>query len=177
LNPKLKRPSVDAAVKRGYPPLADKNIASFHNLEAHEVVGPAKLYRVGSPSSGAMGDCWVSEEVFHKLMNSPDPKTAWRKHLAVWPDWNANGQFVMYEVPKGEKLKVWRGETASQVKKDMDRHLEGGWEQVVFKPTKDNGAKWDTMSVYQRTGNSGELKPVPMSFDEYRQRPAHQGPL
>ena len=70
--------------------MADKNIESFHKLRADEIVGPAKLYRVVSPSSGAMGDCWVSEEVFHKITKASDPKTAWRKHLAVWPDWNAN---------------------------------------------------------------------------------------
>jgi hypothetical protein len=162
---------VEAAVKRDWPPLTGGNIESFHKLSTDVIKGPAKLYRVGSPSSGAMGDCWVSEEVFQKIMKSPDPKTAWRKYLAVWPDWNANGQFVTYELKKGEELKVWRGETSSQVKKEIDGNLEGGWEQIIFKPTKTNGAKYDSMKVYQRTGNSGELKPVAMSFAEYRNLP------
>jgi hypothetical protein len=174
LDPATRRADVKVAVGKGWPGLTDKNIESFHKLRADEIVGPAKLYRVVSPSSGAMGDCWVSEEVFHKITKASDPKTAWRKHLAVWPDWNANGQFVVYEVPKGEKLKVWRGEASSQVKGDsskLDVNLEGGWEQVVFKPTKDNSAQWDTMRIYQRTGNSGELKPVAMTAAEYRALP------
>jgi uncharacterized protein (DUF2267 family) len=169
------RPDVDDAVKKDWPPLTDGNIKSFHKLAPSTIKGPAKLYRIGSPSSGAMGDCWVSEEVFQRIMNSPDPKAAWRKYLAVWPDWNANGQFVTYELKAGEELKVWRGEASSQVKGDkasLDFHLEGGWEQIVFKPTKTNGAKWDTMKVYQRTGNTGELKPVSMSFMEYNSLPA-----
>lgn len=164
-----------AAESKGWPSLTDKNIASFHRLRPDEVIGPAKLYRVISPSSGAMGDCWVSEEVFHALNKSADPKTAWRKHLAVWPDWNANGQFVVYDVPAAQKLKVWRGPASSQVKEDapdLQAHLEGGWEQVIFKPTADNGAQWDAMRIYQRTGNSGQLKKVAMSGDEYRRLPA-----
>jgi hypothetical protein len=162
---------VDAATKKNWPSLTESNIKSFHKLAPDTIKGPAKLYRVGSPSSGAMGDCWVSEEIFHKIQNSPDPKAVWRKYLGVWPDWNANGQFVTYELKKGEELKVWRGETSSQVKNGMDRHLEGGWEQIIFKPTATNGAKWDSMTVFQRTGNSGELKPVTMSFADYRNLP------
>jgi hypothetical protein len=165
---------VEAAVKRDWPPLTVDNIKSFHKLSADVIKGPAKLYRVGSPSSGAMGDCWVSEEVFQKIMKSPDPKTAWRKYLAVWPDWNANGQFVTYELKKGEELKVWRGEASSQVKgdsPDLNFNLEGGWEQIIFKPTKTNGAQYDTMKMYQRTGNSAELKPMPITFAEYRNLP------
>jgi len=160
-----------AAETKGWCKLTDGNVQSFHKLRPDELIGPVKLYRVGSPSSGAMGDCWISEEVFHEITKSADPKTAWRKYLAVWPDWNANGQFFVYELKKDERLKVWRGEASSQMKKDMDRNLEGGWEQVIFKPTKDNAAKFDSMRVYQRAGNSSELKPTSMSFDEYRQLP------
>jgi hypothetical protein len=151
--------------------LTPGNIASFHKLRADVIRGPTKLYRVGSPGSGAMGDCWVSEEVFQKIIKSPDPKTAWRKYLAVWPDWNANGQFVTYELKKGEELKVWRGEASSQVRKEIDNNLEGGWEQIIFKPTNTNGAQYDTMKMYQRTGNSAELKPKPITFAEYRGLP------
>jgi hypothetical protein len=171
LDPRAVRADVKAAESRGWPVLSDNNLKSFHKLHADQIVGPAKLYRIVSPSSGAMGDCWVSEEVFHKIINADDPKSAWRKYLAVWPDWNANGQFVVYEIPKGQTLKVWRGEASSQVKGDsaaLDFNLEGGWEQVIFKPTKDNGAQWDTMHVYQRTGNSGTLRPTSISAAEYR---------
>lgn len=167
---KLGIPDSDVPVD-DWPKLTKGNIESFHKLDFDEIVGPAKLYRVLSPSSGAMGDCWVSEEVFHKLMKASDPKAAWRKHLAVWPDWNANGQFVVCEIPKGESLKVWRGATSSQVKEGLDANLEGGWEQIIFNPTKTNKAQWDSMRIYQRTGNTGELKEVQMTYADYRALP------
>ena len=160
--------SAKRAVDPGFPELTETNIRSFHKMEAVEVKGPAKLYRVTSPSNGAMGDCWVPEDVWNKIINSPDPKTAWRRYCAVWPDWNPNGQFVVLEVPAGETLKVWRGPAASQVKLDQpgfDRHLEGGWNQVIFKP-KPN--QFDTTRYYMRGGGNGEkLHPPGLTRDEF----------
>lgn len=116
-----------------FPPLSDQSIKSFHTLTRHVVIGPAKLYRILAPNSRAMSDCWVSEAVFKQLQDSPDPKAAWRKYLAVWPDWNVNGQFVVYELKAGETLNTWRGVASSQKKKNLPgQHLEGGWEQIVF---------------------------------------------
>lgn len=127
-------PIVAAQVRRGWPALTEQNIKSFHRILKGEIVGPARLYRIVAPNSRAMGDCWVSEEVFKRLQNSKDPRTAWRKHLAVWPDWNVNGQFVIYDVKPGETLKVWRGPASSQTREKLpDKYLEGGWEQIVFK--------------------------------------------
>jgi hypothetical protein len=158
------------------------NLGSFHKLRAEEVVGPARFFRIGSPANQAMGDCWVSEEVFHKIISSknPDPKTAWRKHLAVWPDWNANGQFEVFTLAEGEKLKVWRGEASSQIKQDipaLDAHLEGGWEQVVLKTSKDAPLKTshgdplqlDTMRVFKDPNRDGHLVPAAMTPDQLRQ--------
>lgn len=120
-------------VKDGWPNLTEQNIRSFHKLAADEIKGPARLIRILSPNSRAMSDCWISEKVFNDIQNSPDPREAWRKFLAVWPDWNVNGQFVVYDVKPGEVLKVWRGPASSQMKDTLpDRHLEGGWEQIVF---------------------------------------------
>lgn len=125
---------VNKGVALGWPPLSKDNIKSFHKLCRIEIKGPAKLFRVISPNSRAMGDCWVSEEIFKKLQNAQDPRSAWRKYLAVWPDWNVNGQFVMYEVKSGETLKAWAGPASSQARKSLpDDYLEGGWEQIVFK--------------------------------------------
>ena len=125
---------VSSAVKKGWPSLSEQNILSFHRIVQDEIKGPARLYRIISPNSRAMGDCWVSEDVFRKLQASPDPRTSWRKYLAVWPDWNVNGQFVIFDVKPGENLKVWRGPASSQAKKSHpDAHLEGGWEQIIFK--------------------------------------------
>ena len=110
------RSVVDAKVKDGWPYLTDGNIQSFHKLASAEIKGPARLYRILSPNSRAMSDCWVSEKVFNDIQNSPDPRAAWRKFLAVWPDWNANGQFVIYDIKPGESLKVWRGQLLDKLK-------------------------------------------------------------
>jgi hypothetical protein len=135
-----------------YPSLQDHNITSFHRLTEDEIKGPARLYRILAPNSRAMGDCWISEEVFKRIQISPDPRAAWRKYLAVWPDWNVNGQFVIYDVKPNETLKVWRGEAASQTKKGLaSHHLEGGWEQIVFNVERTD-ARNDVMRYYKLKG-------------------------
>lgn len=117
-----------------FPNLTNQNIESFHTLAADTIKGPARLYRILSPNSAAMGDCWISEDVFKKLQNAPSPREAWRKYLAVWPDWNVNGQFVIYDIKAGESLNVWRGIASSQIKKSFPGfQLEGGFEQIIIK--------------------------------------------
>lgn len=67
---------------------------------------------------------------------------------------NPNGQFVVLEVKAGETLKAWRGPAASQVKKDLpDRHLEGGWDQVILKV---EAGQYDSTRYYMRGGGHGE---------------------
>jgi hypothetical protein len=132
-----------------FPYLTDQNIESFHTLQAHTIRGPARLYRILAPNSRGMSDCWVSEEIFNKLQNSPNPKEAWRRYLAVWPDWNVNGQFVIYDVKAGESLNVWRGPASSQEKKALPNNfLEGGWEQIVFNIERSD-PRGDTMIYYE----------------------------
>lgn len=161
------------AAERGelWPELTDDNIMSFHKMAAVQIKGPTKLYRVVSPSNGAMGDCWVPEDVWQKIMASPDPKAAWRKYLAVWPDWNPNGQFVVLEVPAAQTLNVWRGPASSQFKDPMDKldaHLEGGWDQVVFKP---KPGEFDTTRYYRR-GDKGSLDTrYPISREDFGKLP------
>jgi hypothetical protein len=129
--------------------LTDQNIESFHTLQEHTIKGPARLYRILAPTSRGMSDCWVSEEIFNKLQNSPNPKEAWRRYLAVWPDWNVNGQFVIYDVKAGESLNVWRGPASSQEKKQLPNNfLEGGWEQIVFNIERSD-PRGDTMIYYE----------------------------
>lgn len=154
------------AADADYPELSDTNIRSFHSMSAVEIKGPAKLYRVTSPSNGAMGDCWVPEDVWHRVNSAPDPKAAWRKYSAVWPDWNPNGQFVVLEIPAGQSVKAWQGPAASQVKKDLPNlHLEGGWDQVIIKVS---GNQFDTTRYYMRGGGHGEiLHPPGMSRAEW----------
>jgi hypothetical protein len=146
------RPSADQ-----FPNLSNQSIASFHTLRANAIRGPARLYRVVSPSSRGMSDCWISEEIFRKLQSSPDPKEAWRRHLGVWPDWNANGQFVTYDVKAGETLNTWAGLASSQTKQGLpNHHLEGGWEQIVFTIPKGD-ARADTIVYFKKNGRKDSL--------------------
>ncbi len=166
LKPDVEKVRVQSAVKRGWPDIHDGNIASFHKMAASEITGPARLYRIIAPNSRAMSDCWVSEEVFKRIQSSPDPRGAWRKHLAVWPDWNGNGQFVIYDVKPGETLKVWSGPASSQSKKSLaDAHLEGGWEQIVFNVSRGD-ARNDTMRFYELGGGRGTRLQKPMTQAE-----------
>ena len=153
--------NVKKGVANGWPELSAENIESFHKLSQIEIMGPAKLYRVISPNSRAMGDCWVSEEIFKKLQSAEDPRAAWRKYLAVWPDWNVNGQFVMYEVKHGETLKAWSGPTASQMRKSLPgEYLEGGYEQIVFKIARDD-TRNDVVRYYKiRDDKSHTIKNI-----------------
>ena len=146
------RPLVAAKVKDGWPDLTDGNIRSFHRVVNAEIKGPARLYRILSPNSRAMSDCWVSEKVFNDIQNSPDPRAAWRKFLAVWPDGNTNGQFVIYDVKPGESLKVWRGAASGQTKDNLpEMHLEGGWGQIVFNVARTDPRN-DVMRYYRLKG-------------------------
>lgn len=148
-----------------FPPLSDQSIRSFHTLEPFTIRGPARLYRILSPSSRAMSDCWVTEEVFKRLQASPRPKEAWRRFLAVWPDWNVNGQFVIYDIKAGETLNTWRGAAASQQKASLPgHHLEGGWEQIVFNVERTDPRN-DTLLYYPVTAASGKLR-KPLSQEE-----------
>lgn len=159
----------------GYPELNDTNIKSFHRMEPVEIKGPTRLYRVVSPSNGAMGDCWIPEDVWQRIMSSPDPKAAWRKHLAVWPDWNPDSQFVVLDLPAGESLKAWRGPAASQVKDKnlkLDAHLEGGWDQVIVKVKAD---QWDTTRIYKLGATKGTaLRKTELTYAQYNALPQGQ---
>src|SRR5690606_351696 len=124
-----------------YPQLSKDNIKTFgKDMRPDAIKGPATLYRVLDPTSEGGGMFWVDEKTFKSLKSRDD----WREKLAVKPNWNQNGQFVKYEIPAGDELKVWRGKAASQSIDGTPYHLEGGAEQVVFFP----GTR-DTMSVAQ----------------------------
>lgn len=165
--PTANRSLVDARVKDGWPSLSDDNIRSFHTLAHAEIKGPARLFRILSPNSRAMSDCWISEKVFNDIQNSPDPRAAWRKFLAVWPDWNANGQFVIYDVKPGETLKVWRGPASGQTKDSLpDRYLEGGWEQIVFNVARTDSRN-DVMRFYKLKGGQKNILQGAITQAEY----------
>lgn len=149
-----------------FPKLSDQSIESFNTIKPHAIRGPARLYRILSPGSRGMSDCWVSEEIFKKLQNSPNPKEAWRRYLAVWPDWNANGQFVIYDVKAGETLNTWMGKASSQTKKSLPgHHLEGGFEQIVFNVAHAD-PRADTMVYFRKKSGRETTLGKPMSQSE-----------
>jgi|GEM_PF-377463 len=175
----------------GFPRLDDGAVASFaKGLRPDVLEGPLRLYRVVSPSSQAAASDWMAETVFREISGSKDPKTSWRRSLAVWPDWNANGQFVVYEIKAGEKLNVWRGPAAEQKRMDLDGfHLEGGCEQIKFdaaidyKPdgsfAKDKGGRpvrslQDHTVFHEIDQHSGALKPTDLSYAQWSVLPAYE---
>ncbi|MCL1621776.1 hypothetical protein [Ralstonia pseudosolanacearum] len=97
------------------------------------IKGPTKLYRIVDPTNAAGGIFWVDEKTFHTLKN----RAEWREKLAVKPEWNQNGQYVVYDVPAGETLAAWRGPAASQTLDGTPYHLTGGTDQIVFFPAQD----------------------------------------
>jgi hypothetical protein len=162
--------------KDRFPSLSDQSIGSFHTITPHTISGPARLYRIVGPSNRAMSDCWVTEAVFKKLQRAPDPKAAWRRYLGVWPDWNPNGQFVIYDVKAGEQLNVWKGIAASQMRGSIpDRFLQGGEEQIVFNVERKD-VRNDSVLYYEvRQGNDVSLS-QPMTQAEVEATKAKMTP-
>ncbi|VXC26941.1 hypothetical protein [Massilia sp. 9I] len=105
---------------------------TFHSIKPSIIPPKTKLYRIVDPTSKDNSICWMREEEFLKLKSKSD----WRKRFAVWPNWNANGEYITYTVPDGPGLNVWEGVTASQRMKDSKYVLEGGATQLVIDPSK-----------------------------------------
>jgi hypothetical protein len=129
-----------AAKGHGIPPRIEHDIVMTferNKIRIDDITGPAKLYRIVDPTSAAGGIFWVDEKTFNSLTT----RAEWREKLAVKPEWNQNGQYVVYEIPAGETLTVWRGPAASQKLDGTPYHLVGGAEQIVFYPAADNFVK------------------------------------
>lgn len=138
-------PSLDPVVPPGKRhPLKDA-YQTFHNAVPKEYPPGTVLYRVLDPNSGDNSICWMSEATFKSLKDKAD----WRKRLAVWRHWNANGEYITYTVPPGKPLRAWEGKAASQEmkndKKVTEFTLEGGAEQIVLDP-----AHLDISSISKR---------------------------
>ena len=122
---------VSRAVNRGWPNIPPDKIPTFHKMYRVEIRGPAKLYRVVDPDSYKAGRYWMREEDFAKLNSRAD----WRSECAVKHEWNANGQYVEYEIKAGESVKVWEGPAASQAYDDSKEvWYKGGGNQIYFDP-------------------------------------------
>lgn len=124
---------------RIYPELSDGQVMTFEKgkISPTAIKGPAKLYRVVDPTSAGGGSFWVTEETFKQLKSRAD----WREKLAVWPHWNQNGQYVVYELKPGETVHGWKGPAASQEIDGCPYHLPGGGEQILFYPQGDTFKK------------------------------------
>lgn len=138
------------AIPDGYPDISDASNSralkeaykTFHTLDAVELQPGTVLHRVLDPNSADNRICWMRKEEFELLKS----KAEWRDRFAVWANWNGNGEFVTYTVPPGKPLKVWEGETASQVLKDRAANpvkaddtgshfwTAGGGRQIVLDP-------------------------------------------
>ena len=140
------------------PSLSAGVIQTFEHgkLAPLQIKGPAKLYRIVDPTNAAGGIFWVDEKTFHSLKS----RAEWREKLAVKPEWNQNGQYVVYEIPAGETLAAWKGPAASQKLEGTPYHLTGGTDQIVFFPSEDKLAatrpRIDPASGQQLPGRKGK---------------------
>lgn len=132
-------PAIQAMFKAHphHPKLSASTIETFSmrgkGVRPDAIKGPAKLYRIVDPSNEGGGMFWVAEADFKSIKNRDE----WRSKFAVKPEWNQNGWFVEYEIKAGEELSVWRGPAASQKLNGTDYYLEGGGDQIVFYPSRD----------------------------------------
>ena len=114
--------------RASWPEILSDEAATFKRPpEPVELPEGSKLYRVIDSLSKPNGSYWTTT----------DPRTVseaqWRSGAAVNGEWNGDGAFVEYEVPKGG-MKVWSGEAASQMSSDGANMLSGGGNQVWVPP-------------------------------------------
>ncbi|EEC0297133.1 hypothetical protein YV76_004643 [Salmonella enterica subsp. enterica] len=141
-------------INKGWPDLRDSSnsrVAGKYNTfddSMHAVIidGSEKIYRILDPFSNDNSICWMREAEFNALSSKSD----WRRRFAVWKYWNENGEYVVYTVPEGGKLKVWEGRASTQINEfDKEYSLEGGAVQIVLEP---NDLKVDFISQRMKTG-------------------------
>ena len=166
-------PNLNPTVKSGERhPLKDA-YATFATKEIKAVPLPEGevLYRVIDPTSADNSICWMRKAEFDKLKSKSD----WRRKFAVWANWNSNGEYITYTVPKGG-LNVWEGPAASQELKNLKGYvLEGGGKQIVLDPKQLNAAyvskrmltKWGYDSGLN-TGQGANLVGIPTLTNNWR---------
>lgn len=132
-------PDLNPTVKKGEWHPLEKAYATFATKKIKAVTIPEGevLYRVVDPTSADNSICWMRKAEFDKLKSKSD----WRRKFAVWANWNSNGEYITYTVPKGG-LNVWEGPAASQELDKLKGYvLEGGGKQIVLDPADLNRSK------------------------------------
>lgn len=143
---------------------------TFHTVTHVEYAPGTVLYRVVDPGSVDNSICWMTKVEFDKLKSKND----WRRHFAVWGDWNKNEEFVTYVVPPGKPLRGWEGVTASQnLKAGKDSFvLEGGARQIVIDPhdleKSSLGKRQATGWGYSNQGESISMVGVPKLTNNWK---------
>lgn len=110
--------------KEGWPDIPGRDVKTFKSYpEPKELPEGTKIYRVIDSESNPNGAFWTTQNP------AKMSEGQWRSGAAVKGEWNGDGAYVEYEVPKGG-LKVWSGEAAPQISSDGKNVLSGGGNQL-----------------------------------------------
>lgn len=152
-------------IAEGWPDLENSFLKgrqnTFHSMNAAYAEPGERLYRVLDPASDSHdnGAYWLREKDFLALQS----KAEWRKKCAVWKNWNENGEYVIYTVPPGQRIKLWEGPAATQkidvkikdpktgefIKTKDKVSLEGGGNQLLIFP---GDLRREAMGPRRKTG-------------------------
>lgn len=166
-------PDLNPTVKPGERHPLENAYATFATKKIKAVTIPEGevLYRVVDPTSADNSICWMRKAEFDQLKSKDD----WRRKFAVWANWNSNGEYITYTVPKGG-LNVWEGPAASQELEKLKGYvLEGGGKQIVLDPKQLNPAyvsqRMPTNWGYDsglKTGQGANLVGIPTLTNNWR---------
>jgi hypothetical protein len=113
-------------IPEGFPKISQTDVNTFANTPEPQVLPEGtKLYRVVGDGNNPAGSSWTRE--------LPATESDWRSAEAVKGEWNGDGGYVEYTVPKGG-LPAWTGEAAPQPAALPGYILKGGGDQVWIPP-------------------------------------------
>jgi len=113
-------------------------------LNAIELKPGQTIYRVIMPGKNGQARPWWTHEL-------PPNAEAWREEAAVLDNFNKNGHYIEFEIPKGTTLKAWEGKAAEQLNAATGQYLPGGGVQLFVELPHDIAAAMDRL-VPKSTG-------------------------
>ena len=119
-------PTINAMPKvpDNFPTISQADVNTFVSTPTAEVLPEGtKLYRIVGDTSNPSGAFWTRE--------MPATEAEWRSAAAVKGEWNGDGGYVEYTIPKGG-LPAWTGKAAPQPAALPGYVLKGGGDQVVI---------------------------------------------